>query len=146
MAFILDHTWVSISILFSARSLKGLPIWSWLCPQSHSKSEAGSGLELRVSCVGLCFIYCLRDVFLFIHLVASGLGCSTQGLLLQRGLSSWGVPAQQLWCSGSRVLRFTFSVAWRILVSQPGIKPASPALQGGFFTLGPAGRSLNLYF
>lgn len=53
-------------------------------PQSHSKSEAGPGLELSVSCMGLCFIYCLRDLFLFIYLVASSLGCSAWELLLQR--------------------------------------------------------------
>ena len=29
-----------------------------------------------------------------------------------------------------------------ILVPQPGIKPASPALEGGFFTTGPPGKSL----
>jgi len=38
----------------------------------------------------------------------------------------------------------------RILVPQPGIKPASPALQGGFLTTGPEGKSqersgLNLW-
>ena len=31
-------------------------------------------------------------------------------------------------------------VACGILVSQPGIKPASPALEGGFLTTGPPGK------
>ena len=34
------------------------------------------------------------------------------------------------------------SVACGILVHRPGIEPASPALQGGFFTTGPPGKSL----
>ena len=33
-------------------------------------------------------------------------------------------------------------VACGILVPQPGIEPASPALEGGFFTTGPPGKSL----
>ena len=32
-----------------------------------------------------------------------------------------------------------------ILVSQPGIKTASPALEGGFFTTGPPGKFLFFY-
>ena len=35
--------------------------------------------------------------------------------------------------------------AWGILVLQPGIEPASPALEGGFLTTGPPGKS-QLYF
>ena len=34
------------------------------------------------------------------------------------------------------------SEACGILVHQPGIEPAAPALQGGFFTTGPPGKSL----
>ena len=33
-----------------------------------------------------------------------------------------------------------------ILVSQPGMEPVSPALDGRFLTAGPLGRSLILYF
>ena len=32
-------------------------------------------------------------------------------------------------------------VACGILVPPPGIEPASPALEGGFFTTGPPGKS-----
>ena len=32
-----------------------------------------------------------------------------------------------------------------ILVSRPGIKPASPALKGGFLTAGPPGKSPNFF-
>ena len=37
---------------------------------------------------------------------------------------------------------FTCCVACRILVLQPGIQLLSPALQGGFLTTGPPGKSL----
>ena len=36
------------------------------------------------------------------------------------------------------------SVARRILVLHPEIKPASPALQGGFLTTGPPGKFLRV--
>ena len=36
----------------------------------------------------------------------------------------------------------SFSAACRILVPSPGIKLMSPALQGGFLTTGPPGKSL----
>ena len=34
-------------------------------------------------------------------------------------------------------------MAHGILVPRPGIKPTSPALEGGFLTLGPPGKSLE---
>ena len=40
----------------------------------------------------------------------------------------------------------SFSMAYETLVSEPGIEPASPALQGGFLTTGPPGKSLDGYF
>ena len=33
-----------------------------------------------------------------------------------------------------------------ILVPRPGFQPASPALEGGFFTTGPRGKSLSVTF
>ena len=39
---------------------------------------------------------------------------------------------------------FRCSVACGILVPRPGIKPASPALEGGFLTTGPPGKLLLL--
>ena len=60
----------------------------------------------------------------------------------------------QLWCvgpracrlsscgvQGSRAHRFSCPVACGILVPQPGIEPVSPALEGGFLTTGPPGKS-----
>ena len=43
------------------------------------------------------------------------------------------------------VYRLSCSAACRILVLQPGIKPASPELQGGFLTTRPPGKSLLHY-
>ena len=38
------------------------------------------------------------------------------------------------------IFRLSFET-YRILVSQPGIKPVSPALDGGFLTTGPLGKA-----
>ena len=55
--------------------------------------------------------------------------------------SSCGVQAPG--CVGSVVVvhRLSRLTACRILVPQPGIEPTSPALEGGFFTSGPPGKS-----
>ena len=55
--------------------------------------------------------------------------CSTQNL--------------QLWRQGSVFVAcgLSCSMACRILVPQPRIEPVSPALQGGFLTIGPPGNS-----
>ena len=58
--------------------------------------------------------------YLFIYLAVSGLSCGTRDLLL--------------WRAGSVVMvhGLIFPVACGILVPQPGIEPATPALEGGF--------------
>ena len=58
-----------------------------------------------------------------------------------RRLSSCGTRAPQLWCAGLVAPRHV-----GILVPQPGIEPVSPALEGGFLTTGPPGRSPNESF
>ena len=57
--------------------------------------------------------------------------CSMQALSLRRESSV--VVARGLSCPK----------ACGILVPRPGIEPASPALEGGFFTTGPPGKSLK---
>ena len=37
----------------------------------------------------------------------------------------------------------SYPLACGILVPRPGMEPASPALEGGFFTTGPPGKSLG---
>ena len=72
----------------------------------------------------LIFIYLL-------FLAVLGLSCGTQDL--------------QLWHAGSVVVALGLScpVACGILVPRPGIEPTSPALEGGFLTTGPPGKSPN---
>ena len=87
------------------------------------------------------------------------LHCGTWDLSLQRagsslrhagsracGLSSCGMWALE--CAGSVVAacRLSCPVACGILVPRPGIKPMSPALEGGFLTTGPPGKSHTYLF
>ena len=53
-----------------------------------------------------------------------------------------------LWLTDSLVamLRLSCSAACGIYVPRPGIEPVSPALQGGFLTTGPPGKSLTQPF
>ena len=54
----------------------------------------------------------------------------------------------ELWHTCSVVVAGGFSCpqACGILVPQPGIEPVSPALQGGYLTTGPPGKSLKANF
>ena len=63
-----------------------------------------------------------------------------------RGLSSCGARALERVGSVVAVRGLSCPAACRILVPQPGIEPASPALQDGFLTTGPPGKSLQMYF
>ena len=64
------------------------------------------------------------------------------------GLSSCGTWAPEHAGAGSLVVARGRScpVACVILVPQPGIEPTSPALEGGFLTTGPPGKSRNNLF
>ena len=83
-----------------------------------------------------------------------GLCCCEWGLLCSRGVRashSRGFSYCGLWAlehMGSVVMAWGLGclVAYGILVPGPGIEPVSPALQGGFLTMGPPGRSLLLVF
>ena len=94
----------------------------------------------------------------------SGLGCSMQDLLLRRtGLSpvvalgllsscgvqvfsSCGARAPERVGSVFVVLRLSCPKVCGISVPQPGIEPASPALEGRFLTTGPPGKSQEEHF
>ena len=81
------------------------------------------------------FFFILFFVWL-IDLPALGLSCSTWGFCcIMRDL-----PLQQL-NSLVAVCKLSCSTACGILVSQAGIEPISPALQGRFLTTGPPGKS-----
>ena len=60
--------------------------------------------------------------------------CSTQALWLRRASSA--IVACRLCCPAACGI----SVPW------PGIEPVSPALEGGFFTTGPPGKSCHVAF
>ena len=68
-----------------------------------------------------------------IYLAASSLSCFMQYLSLWHSASL--VTVHGLNCSEPH----------GILVPGPGIEPMSPALQGGFLTTGPPGRSLEKF-
>ena len=72
-------------------------------------------------------------------------------LLSLRHLHFWGgggCARSSLWSLGSLVVELWLSCssAYEILVPQPGIKPASPALERRFLTTGPPGKSQALPF
>ena len=73
--------------------------------------------------------YSLKIIFFF-NLAASGLSCS---------LRNPSLP-----CAGSLVVArgLGYPVSCKILVPPPGIKLSSPALEGGFLTTRPPGKSL----
>ena len=71
------------------------------------------------------------------EVAALGLSCSTQDLCcIRRDLSAKYVYSLVV------VRGLSSSMACGILVHLPGIKPMSPALQGGFLTSGPPGKAL----
>ena len=60
---------------------------------------------------------------------------------MAHGLSSCGPWAPE-WGLSRAVCRLRCSAARGIFISQPGIEPTSPALQGGFLTTGPPEKPL----
>ena len=85
---------------------------------------------------------------IIIILAALGLRCWVWTLLC----SVWSLCCSTgflwLWCVGFLVVMCGLScpAGCRILVPRPGAKPpTSPALQGGFLTTGPPGKSLNTF-
>ena len=88
----------------------------------------------------------LRFWFLVFILAALGLPCSLQcSLVLALGLIPAACELLLLWCTGSSVTgcRLSCPLTSGLLVPGPGIKPASPALEGRFLTTGPPGLGLE---
>ena len=103
------------------------------------------------------FCFCFLNIYLF--MAALGLSCSMRDLLLWLlsscgawapecvgSVAVWGLSSCGVWapeCVGSLVAahRLSCPAARGILVPWPGIKPASPALEGRFLTTGPPGKS-----
>ena len=82
--------------------------------------------------VGVCWLSFFVCLFYY-YLVVSGLSCGTRIFVAARGLF---LVARRLICPA----------AFGILVPPPGIQPASPALEAGFFTTGPPAKSLAFQF
>ena len=80
-------------------------------------------------------------LFIYRYLAVSALSCSTQDL----HCVTWDLSSKHR-DSLCVVLQLGYSTACGILVSQPGIKDMCPALEGGFITTRPPGRSLRLVF
>ena len=106
------------------------------------------------------FFLCLINFFWLrrVLVAAHGMFVEACGLLSSCGVQLFSLS---LWCAGSKVrgLRswghsgslleacgLSCPAACGILVPRPGIEPASPALEGGFFTNGPPGKSLIILF
>ena len=105
------------------------------------------------------FIYLFLNIYLFIWLfwvfvAACALLVAAHRLLFSCdarvpehvGSVVCGTRALWLRCSSSVVVahRLSCPTAREILVPQPGIERASPALEGRFFTTGPPGKSPSL--
>ena len=100
-----------------------------------------------------------RGLFIVLHglfVLARGLlsSCGVQVFSLQlwhtnsraRGLCSCGAWAPERLGSAAVVRGLSCPAACGILVPRPGMEPVSPALEGGFFTTGPPGKSCKFYF
>ena len=66
-------------------------------------------------------------------------------IVVAHGLSSCGTWALECTDSVDLACRLSCPVACGILVPQPGIKPMSPALEGGFLITGPPGESQEYF-
>ena len=95
---------------------------------------AGYVLFFLINVISLFFF----NILFLYFLAALCVSCGTQDLSL------WHVGFSLVWRTSSVVVAHGLSchVACGILVPRPGIEPASPALEGGFFTTGPPGKSL----
>ena len=86
----------------------------------------------------------------FSLVVACGFSLSSCGARAPERVGSvvCGMWALSLRCAGSVVVahRLSCPTACGILVPQPGIEPVSSALEGGFFTTGPPGKSQKWVF
>ena len=101
---------------------------------SYTYTTTGKTIALTIQ----TFVFFLKYLFIYYSAVlglehaGSSLLCSgfflvgVHGLTTLSCIASWGL---------------SFPVAFEILVPQPGIKPVSFALEGGFLTTGPPGNS-----
>ena len=90
----------------------------------------------------LCVSFFFFNIYFLFYLAVSGLSCGTQDFhCFKWDLLLHHTDSQLAVCKLS-----TCFVTCEILVPYPGIEPVSPALQGGFITTGPPGKSLCFIF
>ena len=77
----------------------------------------------------------------FFGCIGSHLQRTESFLVALRLLSRWGAGS----VSVARGLTCPATGGISLIVSQPGIEPSSPALEGGFLTTGPPGKSLWMF-
>ena len=141
---------MSLYHLFHGQAIPGLWVPAKVCENRHCEyNNLISLLTVAVILRNIIICYTFQSAFawilsailpsfsvLNICLAASGLSCSIWELhCIMQDLS--------LWYMGSLVLVHGLScpMICGILVPQPGLKPTCPALQGGFLTSGPPGKS-----
>ena len=143
--------YLTTKFFFPGRLIKEIPVWvnTILCLLPH----LWSGEIFLLQQDTFFFFFPTERAFrlnvsffffeLFISLAVLGVRCFQHRVLWDLSCGSWthycGVGAQYLWHW------LSCSEACGILVPWPGIKPASPALQGRFLTTGPPGKSLPFF-
>ena len=114
-------THIHVSILPQTPLLSRLP---------HHVEQSSLG-----STAGLCRLSSLKNIYLF--------GCIS--VATRRFLSSCGSQAPERADSVVLTHGLRRPVACGISATWPGIEPKSPALEGGFLTTGPPGKSLVIH-
>ena len=95
----------------------------------------------------MCFFWFVWffNIYLFFGCVGSSLRHTGSFVAVCGLLSSCGLQAPERVGSVVVVRGLSCPMACGILVPRPGIKPVSPALQEGFLTTGPPGKSQDRY-
>ena len=88
-------------------------------------------------CVCFFYISVLCQFFLYICFICLFWSLWNGGIF---HCGAWTLVVSRMWTSVVLALKLNYLVACRILVPWPGIKPASPALQGRYLPTGPSGK------
>lgn len=111
------------------------------CLEATEEEQWGDGVQNGPKAfVSLEYLFFIFKIF--VYLAASRLGCSTfvVGPLLQASL-----VAELRLLSLVGVHRLSCPKVYGIVILQPGMEPTSPALETGFSTTGPPGKSQSIF-
>ena len=92
---------------------------------------------IYLCCVCFFYISVLCQFFLYICFICLFWSLWNGGIF---HCGAWTLVVSRMWTSVVLALKLNYLVACRILVPWPGIKPASPALQGRYLPTGPSGK------